>query len=63
MTFSPHTHWTHKYVVAEAWILDRVGSAYTVDLKLGRNEFVVVKTTQIDRLMQDFEINPLDMGD
>jgi hypothetical protein len=63
MTYAPHTHWTHKYIVAEAWILSHVGADYTVDLKLGRNEFVPIKTNQIKRFMQDFELNPLGMGD
>ena len=63
MIFQPHTHWTHKYIVAEAWIKAKEGAAYTVDLKLGRNEFVSVKTNQIDKLMKDFEVSPLEMGD
>ena len=63
MTYHPHTHWTHKYIVAEAWITAKEKAHYTVDLKLGNNEFVSVRTSQIDKLMKDFEVNPLEMGD
>lgn len=63
MTYAPHTHWVHKYIVAEAWITGRENGTWSVDLKMGRGDFVPVKTNQIDRLMKDFELNPLGMGD
>ena len=63
MTFSPNTHWRHQYVDATAWIEQKRGAEFTVSLKVGRNEFAQVKTYQIDRLLKDFEIAPLEMGD
>jgi len=63
MKFTPHTHWRHKYADVEAWIELKKGTEHVVNLKVGRNEFAQVKTHQIDRLLKDFDIAPLDMGD
>ena len=63
MRFPPNTHWRHLYADATAWIEQKRGAEFTVSLKVGRNEFAQVKTYQIDRLLKDFEIAPLEMGD
>ena len=63
MKYPPQTHWRHKFVDVQAWIEQKKGGEYVLNLKLGRNEYAQIKTFQIDRLLKDFEQEPLDMGD
>ena len=62
MDWKLHTHWRHP-VDAQVWILKKEKWMYTLNLKIGNNEFVQIKTSQMDRLMKDFQLDPINSED
>jgi hypothetical protein len=60
--YTPGTHWIHPSQ-AHAWIVGKENGEYTLHFKIDDNEFAQIRTRQIDRLMRDFELEPLPSGD
>lgn len=63
MTVKPGMHFEHKYVDAELWVDSKVKNDYACELRVGDQDFVSIRTTQIDKLLRSFELKPLNMED